>query len=330
MNLSLNSPPSEEQENPTDDNQTKPYKLKVIIRIKQFPCTECNQMFPCTFTLSNHMRTHNTDTFTMGPFDCTYCHKSFKTMNLLRIHIRGHTGEKPFKCTKCDSKFGRFNYLQDHMKRVHSNERAHECLFCNRVFQYRDKLNRHMTIHTGIKKYTCRYCSDGFQRKDSFARHEGIHKAPPTVKCKYCPRLFAFRKEKIEHERTEHKTNLPKYRCSICNNDDQIFPSIRDRRQHMIEEHPQFYQDNKCSYCSRIFLTASILEKHKAKHTLPAIKCKYPKCMDTFTCRSLLNVHMKKHTENNLFICDSCDTFFDSEKNLERHREEHIYDFPIF
>ncbi len=60
-------------------NPKKPKKRK-----KVYPCTECDQIYPCQRDLNDHMVIHT------GANTCTVCNKTFSDRYYMKRHMRSH------------------------------------------------------------------------------------------------------------------------------------------------------------------------------------------------------------------------------------------------
>ncbi|KAH8248891.1 hypothetical protein KR032_004031, partial [Drosophila birchii] len=90
----------------------------------------------------------------------------------------------------------------------------------------------------------------------------------------------------------------------------------------------------QCSFCPRLFPTKSQQKIHEHRHKGPTYKC--PHCQMAFMFKSLLNQHIKKHTNKQnkrkhlkshpkipLLKCIHCELLFKSQIELEEHIETH-------
>lgn len=110
------------------------------------------------------------------PFECTICHKSYKTSSMRAAHMDSHITGKTFEvnfpffldiflysavsiqilitlytfqCTLCDKKLQSRTSYRNHMKR-HTEEKKHECEHCGKRFFTRYHLKLHQSkIHKG-------------------------------------------------------------------------------------------------------------------------------------------------------------------------------------
>ncbi|XP_054627907.1 zinc finger protein 394-like isoform X2 [Dunckerocampus dactyliophorus] len=85
-----------------------------------------------------------------------------------------HTDHTHFKCSQCDKTFNYRGSLKRHMK-IHTGEKPFKCSFCDKRFTLKENLNSHIRIHTGEKRFTCSVCGKGFLRNQGMKIHMRLH-----------------------------------------------------------------------------------------------------------------------------------------------------------
>lgn len=164
----------------------------------RYVCTECGAKFDNSTHLERHKASHKDD----RPWVCEVCEKDFKTQDNLRYHqLWVHTDEKSFPCEDCDKSFKRKEALVLHRKDAHPEEeidgtcdkcgkvfeslsklRWHistdhndkdkfECDKCDRKFDFKTQLDKHLLSHSETKSFVCNLCSAAYKRKDHLTRH---------------------------------------------------------------------------------------------------------------------------------------------------------------
>lgn len=83
----------------------------------------------------------------------------------------------------------------------------------------------------------------------------------------------------------------------------------------------------KCDICDKEFLYKSVLRIHMRKHSKEKpFKCNV--CEKTFTRNSLLQGHKRKHTGERPFKCDDCNKTFLQQLYLQTHKRKHTEEMP--
>ncbi|XP_061089280.1 zinc finger protein 724-like [Conger conger] len=149
-----------------------------------------------------------------------------------------NTGAKLYKCTQCEKCFNTKSCLIRHL-RSHTGEKPYRCCQCGKCFSIKSNLNTHQRIHTGEKPYKCSQCGKCFTVKSNLNCHKMIH-------------------------RTNHRSE----------------------------------KSYKCTQCEKCFSTKSCLNRHLRIHTgEKPYKC--PQCRKCFSGKSSLNWHKTVHTDEN-------------------------------
>ncbi|XP_035701816.1 zinc finger protein 888-like [Folsomia candida] len=114
-----------------------------------FKCHICSRSYMSASGISYHIRTHNKPGV---EYHCTICDKRLKTYSGLRYHMIAKHEEKKrptLSCEKCEYKTWVKSKLTTHFKRMHENEKRHQCYFCSKkFFALKDLVGHCNRIHT--------------------------------------------------------------------------------------------------------------------------------------------------------------------------------------
>ena len=186
---------------------------------------------------------------------------SFSIVQDLNQHLIVHEEKKQFKCRFCRGFiFSQKNDLLEHVKSFHEGSGHYRCSICNKNFQYKIDVRKHMkvvhdkkfdlveqkvilvrkkeeylkTIHKGKILYKCSICNTNFQNKINVTKHmKVVH-----------DETFDLVEKKVVHEE-KHVKSGHHFKCSICNN---RFSTVHDLNHHMTL-HPE-KKPLKCPHCN--------------------------------------------------------------------------------
>ncbi|XP_055544536.1 zinc finger protein 227-like [Wyeomyia smithii] len=252
-----------------------------VLEEEGFECDECEEIFACEQTLSQHKTTRHSE------LSCKSCERSFGSVKNLHIHK-----------ARCAGK------------------RKHECKVCSKVFQYESILKVHEKMHAnGKKTFTCDICDKRFFVEARFLQHK--HKPDKHVKrepvCDICGKVFAGRKQLQRHISVVH-AGVKRHECSICS---KRFSSLYNLRTHM-HVHTGEEKRFKCDICGKSFHALSMVKKHYGVHTGERpYMCAV--CSKGFFNRSDLERHNRiDHTEK-IYKCDICGVELNTKHDLKIH-----------
>ncbi|ODM87628.1 putative zinc finger protein [Orchesella cincta] len=186
--------------------------------VKQFRCTECDDSFHHSGTLTKHMNiAHNISVA------CKVCSKLFSTESSLKIHMICHSTFFPFSCLFCEKKFKTQNALLSHI-RIHTNEKPYFCKICKNSFTTNTVLALHQSVHTQERPHKCQECSAAFRHKANLSRHiRSVHKNERLHACLICGKRF-FAVQSRDAHTLIHINEEPHKQTSV---DAPVFIEIR-------------------------------------------------------------------------------------------------------
>ena len=224
-----------------------------------------------------------------------WCDICCKTVNDFKTHMRIHT-EKT--CPYCPEKFNSQRKL-----RTHVTKHKRWCDICHKTV---GKFKQHMRIHIDR---SCPYCPEKFTRKIEFRKHVTKHER----QCKYCDKTFQFTPARVEHELAVHE-NKVQYKCDIC------YMEFIHREDFNRHKRQTACIAKKCSFCDKIFQTASSLHNHeKHMHNGVPRRKTCVLCNKTFPDQDALILHRNTHTDDEKKLCKICGKGFLGSRRLYNH-----------
>ena len=108
--------------------------------------------------------------------------------------VAAHNKIQKQKCPICKKyPFLDLVEMKRHIKNVHCGNKF-TCQICDKVFGYKDSLNRHMIEHHGnVKKHKCEEYPAVYTRKEDLEHHHITGKHYLSFFCKYCQKSLTFR-----------------------------------------------------------------------------------------------------------------------------------------
>ena len=103
----------------------------VHLKIKHYPCKECDKAYSRSSTLKYHILVEHGDG--NANFQCDDCGKCFQTPKNLRAHKGVSHDAKILKCAQCVKMFSKKHRLDNHVRLVHG-AKDHHCLDCDKYF----------------------------------------------------------------------------------------------------------------------------------------------------------------------------------------------------
>ncbi|KAH8358850.1 hypothetical protein KR093_002902 [Drosophila rubida] len=177
-------------------------------------CQHCGHSFTQSINLQRHSCNATKDATPQVCHRCVYCGKSLQSAASLAMHIRLHNGERPFACDVCPKTFKTNGALVSHQKR-HLKLVEYNCEYCGKGFVESSNLRRHiMALHTSERPHTCIICQRGFSRVYLLELHLRTHTGERPYACSHCDRSFAQLSVLRTHERIH--TGERRHRCGLC------------------------------------------------------------------------------------------------------------------
>jgi uncharacterized Zn-finger protein len=189
-----------------------------------------------------------------------------------------------------------------------------------------------VSLKEKIEKFLCKCCLRPFSDKKTAKQHALTHKTweeleGETVyheRCEECHKIF-FHKGMFRAHSDMH-TGTRRHKCTTCSKAfTQQVNLISHSYVHLGAEEKSKVKagwKNNCYFCSKKFITPSLLIIHMVIHTMEKpFKC--ITCRKTFTENSSLTKHKRCHSEEtrSAFKCDTCEKSFTENGSLSRHHK---------
>lgn len=192
-----------------------------------YACQYCPLQFARSSALISHERTHTaTDT---NKIECTTCSISFTNAANLNIHAQEcetvtdgakQLVKKPRKKKRNAVRVNQISTLSTNTKATSTVKKPIlykiPCPECNKMFQTRQKMQRHKWIHRK-KPFSCEVCAMSFLLQNELDAHRlSEHAEQKKYLCSDCGKSFASRQGLWEHNRSHDESKTVPYICREC------------------------------------------------------------------------------------------------------------------
>lgn len=183
----------------------------------------------------------------------------------------------------------------------------------------------HVNLGNGIvlslPYFECDYCQKTFNKKCSLARHIMMHLGMTLYRCPRCPLEFRSLYNMQLHAERYHKPDKDDPDIFVCSFCAEPF-LLKENLQRHVATHLPNECSFKCIFCHKTYPSHIALMKHEKKHL---VKGRYQctLCSMSYSCRLRLYDHIKSHIKLKEFICQYCGKDFLSQTSMTRHLEVH-------
>lgn len=248
------------------------------------------------------------------------CERKFYRRCIYVEHLRLHLNPDLYKCDICGRKSTSKHNLILHKQVVHSATKGqHECKVCNRRFNQKGTLTRHMVVHaTGNKDNICPECGKGYVLSVQLKTHMKTAHSVDRI-CDQCGKTVHGVSALRQHLREHAGIKKPKWPCEICGSE---LISRNSLNRHKLSYHHDGSTVYVCKECGKTAASENALLLHK-KHVHEAerkFKCTY--CQKAFKKNKVLQEHIATHTGQDLYQCPHCPQTFKVSANLHHHRKK--------
>ncbi|CAL4063985.1 unnamed protein product, partial [Meganyctiphanes norvegica] len=214
-------------------------------KFSNFPCQYCSSITPSVEALHSHIKIHHGDCLGLpDAFPCGICSEVFHTGTAVSAHRSNYHPGTTF-CRICNSQVSK-RYLKKHINAVHTKEKTHNCVSCDKIFFSRTSLNNHRKRHHAPRKHLCHLCGKGYVFNVELQRHLKAHRNQRDFKCDFCGRSFLKAGELTYHRRS-HTGERP-HKCSQCH---ETFVRPLALRKHIQNKHTENKKRKYLRYSKR-------------------------------------------------------------------------------
>lgn len=312
-------------ENELDIHRKKDHKVTI-------PCTMCIQDFDSTEEYKKHLETHKPG----AKHICRVCNMSFNSLLNHRKHVKWHfLSLKKKECPHCRN-YVTASYYKAHVKshlkigKEFKDSKPivkdHHCEMCGKLFSTANVLKRHKVIHKDHEQ--CHICKK-YMKPSLLANHIEDHNEDSTkpkggnkniIKCSQCDYCTYYALCMQAHQNRVHLKMRP-FKCTVCS---KSFYARNNLTEH-IKAHDKNNSCRKtCAVCGNRFLNSQCLKKHMRIHTgEKPYKCN--SCDDVFLSASRRQEHqLRQHSLPN-FICPICPNVYYTLREMRAHMKKFHY-----
>ncbi|XP_070547133.1 gastrula zinc finger protein XlCGF26.1-like [Ptychodera flava] len=337
-----------------DSTQINPQSDDTVAYCKspnqEYKCSECGEIFQTKFAARKHVGVHM---FGKKDFGCDLCGANFKDPMHYARHMyagkceqdRGISdGEEEANdgdgglstgwtkkrekikqvCKHCGDPFIGLKTFSQHLQDVHGEKMEFKCERCNKTFENRSNLLRHVKANrnrescaTALARFKgtididCPVCQKKFDEKGKLINHLSLHSVEKPFKCYICDKAYTNNKSLKAHKRSFHSDVKP-ILCEVCG---KRFLRNYQLQRHMVQHSDKKYQ---CGTCGMWFTEFKKFTAHTERHNGAFLfPCSY--CDRKFQAKQQLIGHIRTHTGERPYRCPVCDKGFTLKKAMVKH-----------
>jgi len=131
-------------------------------------CYLCKWQFGSVFALADHLMDKHSVSKNQT---CRLCGVKLKTKSLFVTHLSRHAQVKTFRCSYCGKSYYSLNHLNRHKQSCFGVSNPFPCDYCDKGYKSQQALKEHVdAVHSG-NSYVCNICGKVFQWKRRYKLH---------------------------------------------------------------------------------------------------------------------------------------------------------------
>jgi len=231
-----------------------------------------------------------------------------------------------YKCPYCQKPMSTLNRVKSHSINCLKNTKNARCFVCNKKFQNRQQLLKHLKEeHLEVQgkmrdfekstRFKCTICDKSFRSTGNYSYHMRKHKGR-QYSCEFCEKRF-YTQSQVKSHLQSHNKEATKVVCPVCGKGFHYQSGLYYHMKMHTNE-----RNKKCKYCPRRFYTSNSVKRHELTHTgARPYACNY--CEKKFRSVGEVNKHTFLHTGERPYSCKYCDMGFTQMHNLKMHLMTH-------
>ncbi|XP_068627393.1 zinc finger protein 57-like [Battus philenor] len=272
-----------------------------------FPCELCDKSFRWKTSLRKHLELHRIETGQKRKPYCETCSLSFTTTSNLQKHVKTSSKHKiQLKLRKLresaedeGSAEKQHSIIEQIIHSVNKEREMFPCPQCDKKFQWRGNLARHLHSHAARAKgdLVCTPCNRTFSSKATYEQHMRIsmkHVSENDFKymCSECGKRFSNKTRLRDHVMWDHLKNFI-YKCAQCQ---KVFKSNTSLYLHKQNVHQKDQAGHLCQHCGKSFPNQAKLRAHVAGMHGREGPYRCSACGARFSWHSCLSRHVRRCT----------------------------------
>ncbi|CAK1550614.1 unnamed protein product [Leptosia nina] len=165
-----------------------------------------------------------------------------------------------------------------------------------------------------VQVFICDYCNKQFNNRASVRRHLFVHDKVSSFSCPQCKKYFQNHLYLAAHTKRQHPNWEKHFMCNIC---DRPYLLKSNLKLHLAS-HSRDEKMFKCIYCKEKFADQRLLIDHEKQHLVDG-KYLCIVCEMAFDCRNRLTFHYRSHLKVKDFVCQHCGKEFLRMNSVRRH-----------